>query len=252
MLNFLFKNTKTDNNNWNFIQTDIHSHILPGIDDGAPKIEDSLALIDAMRKNGFKKMVATPHVSEDLYPNTKEKILEQRDFVRQKVLGFNWDIEIDAAAEYMIDEGFIALTESKEKLLAISDNIVLVEMSYLVESPFLNNALFAMQVHGYQPLLAHPERYNFYHHHLEKYDELKERGCLFQLNTIALSGYYGKGVKKTAEYLLSKNMYDYCGSDIHHLRHVKALNSILEMKAFQQIQQYPFLNNALYLSRNAV
>ncbi|MGF7229978.1 tyrosine-protein phosphatase [Arachidicoccus sp.] len=252
MFNILFKNSNSVKNNWNFIQTDIHSHILPGIDDGAGKIEDSLALIDAMRKKGFKKMIATPHISEDLYPNTKEVILQQRDLVRQKIAALQWDIEIDAAAEYMIDERFIALTESSEKLLTIAGNMVLVEMSYLVESPFLNNALFAMQVHGYQPLLAHPERYNFYHHQLEKYDELKERGCLFQLNTIALSGYYGKNVKKTAEYLLNKNMYDYCGSDIHHLRHVKALNSVLDLKYFQQVKKYPFLNNTLALSLKAV
>ncbi|HEY0298157.1 MAG TPA: CpsB/CapC family capsule biosynthesis tyrosine phosphatase [Arachidicoccus sp.] len=245
MFGFLRNKNNNPANNWKFVQTDIHSHILPGIDDGAKTIHDSIGLIKNMYNHGFRKMVATPHISEDIYPNAKETILERRDLVREKVAALKIDMKIDAAAEYMIDERFVSLAESEEGLLTIHGNHVLVEMSYLLESPFLHTALFTMQTRGYQPILAHPERYNFYHNDLEKYDELKEKGCLFQLNTIAFSGYYGKNVKKTAEYLFNKNMYDYCGSDIHHLRHIQALNSVLKSKIFNQLQEYPFLNNSV-------
>lgn len=233
--------------NWRFIQTDIHSHILPGIDDGAQTLDDSIALIKTMQEHGYKKMVATPHVSEDIYPNTSEIILAQRDIVRQKLNELNINIKIDAAAEYMIDQTFVQLTE-KALLLPIHDNHVLVEMSYLVESPYLDIALFTLQTHGYKPILAHPERYNFYHNNLDRYEELRDKGCLFQLNIIALSGYYGKGVKKTAEYLLNKGMYEYCGSDIHHLRHTHALNSVLSSKSIAQLQEYHFHNKKLELT----
>lgn len=245
MFNF-FRSKNKISSNWRFIQTDIHSHILPGIDDGAQTMDDSIALIRTMYSHGYKKMIATPHVSEDIYPNTRETILAKRDMVRQKLAELSIHIKIDAAAEYMIDETFVKLAENEE-LLTIHDNCVLVEMSYLVESPYLDIALFTMQTHGYQPILAHPERYNFYHNNFDRYDELRDKGCLFQLNAIAFSGYYGKGVKKTAEYLLNNGMYEYCGSDIHHLRHVNALNSVLDSKVISQLQEYHFINKKLEL-----
>ncbi|SDZ86088.1 Tyrosine-protein phosphatase YwqE [Arachidicoccus rhizosphaerae] len=232
---------------WGFVQTDIHSHILPGIDDGAQNIEDSLKLVESMYKHGYRKMVATPHSSEDIYPNDTATILARRDLLREAVLKEGIDMQIEAAAEYMIDERFVKMVESGEQMLTIHENRVLVEMSYLLESPYLHNGLFALQTHGYQPILAHPERYNFYHNSLEKYDELKEKGCLFQLNLIAFSGYYGKHVKKVASYLFEKGMYDYVGSDIHHIRHTNALHSVLQSKIMSELIEYPFINGNISL-----
>lgn len=236
---------KADTKNWTFIQTDVHSHILPGIDDGAQTMEDSLDLVQSMYERGYRKMVATPHSSEDIYPNSHATILAKRDELRAVLLKKGIPMEIEAAAEYMIDERFVKMVESGEQILTLHDNRVLVEMSYLLESPYLHNGLFALQTHGYQPVLAHPERYNFYHTDLDKFDELKEKGCLFQLNLIAFSGYYGKNVKKTAMYLFNKGMYDYCGSDIHHLRHTNALHSVLDASILSELQSYPFINKQL-------
>jgi len=230
---------------WSFISTDIHSHVMYGIDDGAKTVEDTISLVKAMYNLGFRKMVTTPHVSQDIYRNTKKGILQKLAEVRKIIADQKIDMEIDAAAEYMIDENFIALSESDEKLLTLYENRVLVEMSFMFETPYLSNALFIMQTRGYQPVLAHPERYNFYHHQLEKYDELKEKGCLFQLNMISFSGYYGEGVKKTAEYLFEKKMYDYCGSDVHHLKHINALNSLQNKPIMEKLSTYPFLNKEI-------
>lgn len=242
MFSLFKKNPKSPSADWSFVNADMHSHILPGIDDGAQTIEDSLNLIEVMYHHGYRKMIATPHSSEDIYPNSNETIIRQRDAVRLAVQEKGIDMEIEAAAEYMIDERFVKMVESGDQVLTIHEQKVLVEMSYLLESPYLHNGLFALQTHGYQPILAHPERYNFYHNHLEKYDELKEKGCLFQLNLIAFSGYYGKNVKKTASYLFEKGMYDYCGSDIHHLRHTSALNSVLDSSILKELRAYPFVN----------
>ena len=230
---------------WGFVQTDIHRHILPGIDDGAQTLEDSLNLVESMYRHGYRKMIATPHSSEDIYPNDTKTILERRDRLREAVAQKGIAMTIEAAAEYMIDERFVRMVESGDQMLTIHDNRVLVEMSYLLESPYLHNGLFALQTHGYQPILAHPERYNFYHNTLDKYDELKDKGCLFQLNLIAFSGYYGKHVKKAATYLFEKGMYDYVGSDIHHVKHTHALHSVLESRILSQLESYPFVNARL-------
>lgn len=235
----------TKTRDWEFVKTDIHSHILPGIDDGAQCLEDSLTLVDSMYRHGYRKMIATPHSSEDIYPNDTKTIMDARDILRRAVEQKGIDMQIEAAAEYMIDERFVRMVESGDKILTIHDNRVLVEMSYLLESPYLHNGLFALQTHGYQPILAHPERYNFYHNSLDKYDELKEMGCLFQLNLIAFSGYYGKHVKKIASYLFEKGMYDYVGSDIHHTRHTNALHSVLESRILSELADYPFINGTL-------
>jgi len=234
--------------NWGFLHTDIHSHILPGIDDGAASLQDSLNLIGAMQGQGFSKMVATPHISEDIYPNSRGTILRQRDALRGALKNQGIHFPVEAAAEYMIDASFLSLVSAAERLLTLdggNGNKVLVEMSYLSESPYLAQALFALQTQAYQPVLAHPERYNFYHDRLEKYDELLEKGCLFQLNTISLSGYYGKHVQKTAVYLLRKKMYHYCGSDIHHLRHTRVLSNMLHDPVLNELESYGFKNREL-------
>jgi len=234
-----------DDRNWLFLAADMHAHILPGLDDGAQNIEQSMELIESMQSRGFEKMVATPHINEDIYRNNGITIGKALAGVKQEAERRGLTIKIDAAAEYMMDAGFMKLLEQDEPLLAIYENKVLVEMSYIQESRYLYDALFLMQAKGYKPILAHPERYNFYHNRMNRYEELKERGCMFQLNVIALSGYYGKEVKRTAEQLLEASMYDYCGSDIHHARHTQAMTAVLNGSYFDRLASYDFLNREI-------
>lgn len=242
----LFKSKlKSSSDSGRYPGTDMHSHILPGIDDGAATVEDSLQLVEAMRQMGCQKMIATPHISEDMYPNTPECILAKRDELRETLDKKNIPMQIEAAAEYMIDEQFLKLVE-KENLLTIDgDKQVLVEMSYLSESPYLFAAVFKLQTHGYQPVLAHPERYQFYFDKPEAFDELLSKGCIFQLNALSLSGYYGKMVQKTAAHLIRKGHYSYIGSDVHHLRHTNQLNKILGESAYAKLDKRVLLNEGL-------
>lgn len=236
---------KKQDYDFSFLQTDIHSHILFGLDDGAKTIDDSLQLIKNMRSIGFTSLITSPHVHSDFYPNKKEDILAQLKKVKNTLTENDIDINIRTGAEYMINDGFMELLKKEEDFLTIHNKHILVEMSYLAESPFLQDALFQLQARGYTPILAHPERYNFYHSSYEQYKDLKNRGCLFQLNTIALTGYYGSHVKKTAERLFADGMYDYCGSDMHHMRHFNALKGILSTKIVQTLKEYPFKNREL-------
>lgn len=205
---------------------DIHSHLLPGIDDGAKDLNHSIELIKKMSSYGIKNLITTPHVLGDVYPNSSETIKEKLLIVQNELeaQGLN-DIKLNAAAEYMMDEQFSKRLENND-ILTLKDNYVLVEMSYF-NAPFnLYEILFEIQLKGYKPILAHPERYNFYHNDFENYYKLKKAGCLFQLNLLSLTPQYGKNVQKVSSKLLQEGIYDFVGTDTHHNKHLNLLNEI--------------------------
>ncbi len=234
----------TPGNAWGFLGADMHSHFIPGIDDGAKTIEDSLTMVRAMKDMGYRTLITTPHVMVDFYPNTSQIINEGLKNVQDALVANNIDIKIKAAAEYYIDEYFIELLE-KEPLLTIYNNEVLVEFSMLYEPPMLFEVLYKLLSKGYRPIVAHPERYIFFHNHLNKFSEMKDRGCLLQMNMLSVAGYYGGNIKAVANKLLSKNMYDYCGSDMHHEKHAAVLKAMVNTKDYHTFVNYPFLNSRL-------
>ena len=225
---------------------DIHSHLLPGIDDGAKDIEDSISLITKMSSYGIKNFITTPHVLGDVYPNTPQLILEKLALVRNTLKERNLnDIKINAAAEYMLDEQFSKIIET-ENILTLKDNFVLVEMSYFNAPYNVYDILFELQLKGYKPILAHPERYKFYHNDFENFYKLKKAGCLFQLNLLSLTEQYGKGVQKTAQKLIKENLYDFVGTDTHHHNHLNLLKKIGKSKIRKDIIHL-IKNNARFL-----
>ena len=230
---------------------DIHSHLLPGIDDGAKDLEDSIALIEKMSSYGIKNFVTTPHILGDVYPNTPEIINAKLKVVQKELINRNrTDINIKAAAEYMLDEQFLTLIENDQPLLTLKNNLVLVEMSYFSPPINLYDMLFQLQLKGYKPVLAHPERYNSYHNNFRIFTKLKSAGCLFQLNLLSLTDNYGKAVRKTTDRLLKEGMYDYVGTDAHHLNHLEALQNIRTIK--NQKLLLPLLENNLRFIKNEI
>jgi len=214
---------------------DIHSHLLPGIDDGAKDLEDSIALISKMSSYGIKNFITTPHVLGDVYPNSSKLILEKLSEVKDELKKRQMlDINIKASAEYMLDEQFCKLLENDD-ILVLKDNLILVEMSYFNAPYNLYEIIFDILNKGYKPILAHPERYNFYHDDFQNYYKLKKAGCLFQLNLLSLTEQYGKGVQKTAEKLVKENLYDFVGTDTHHNRHLNLLKTIGNKKTKDKI-----------------
>ena len=223
----------------NFV--DIHSHLLPSIDDGAKDIDDSISLIIKMRSYGITNFITTPHVLGDVYPNSSKIIKEKLNLVQSelKKRGIN-DITIRAAAEYMLDEQFSKLLEADD-ILTLKDQFILVEMSYFNAPYNLYEILFEIQLKGYKPVLAHPERYNFYHDDFQNFYKLKKAGCLFQLNLLSLTKQYGKGVQKTAEKLIKENLYDFVGTDTHKHDHLNLLKKIGTSKIKKNIDH--LINN---------
>lgn len=213
---------------------DIHSHILPGIDDGAKSIEDSLFLINEFEKLGIKKCIATPHIMSSVWENSANTILPALDCV-QKSISNSKVFSIKAAAEYMMDDNFVKLFKSGD-LLTLKDNYVLVEMSYLNMPINLYEIIFELQVAGYKPVLAHPERYTFFHNRTDEYVKLKKSGCSLQLNLLSSTGYYGDNVSKCADFLLKNNLIDFVGSDVHHKKHIDFFYKKIILKNIESLK----------------
>jgi tyrosine-protein phosphatase YwqE len=229
------------NADWSFLVVDMHSHLIPGIDDGASSMTDSLTMIKELKEMGFQKIITTPHIKHDHYKNNQEIILSGLDDVRRELKANNIDIEINAAAEYYVDDIFMDMLESNQ-LLTIHNNEVLIEFSFMFEPVNLMKTIFRIQTKGYRPIIAHPERYLYFHQRPETYNDLKDRGCLLQLNTLSLFGYYGKREQQMAEELLEENLYDYCGTDMHHAKHSEIIRLSGGYKAYHQLKAYSFRN----------
>ena len=179
---------------------DIHNHILPGIDDGAKTVVESINLIQGFSEIGIERFIATPHIMDNYYPNTTHTINQSLAIVKNELLARNLShISIAAAAEHMIDSNFEVLLE-KSEVLPIQKNYLLIEMSYLQASINFEEALQKISSKRFFPILAHPERY-VYLHHSKKYSHYKNKGVLFQLNLLSLGAYYGKEVSKMAHQL---------------------------------------------------
>jgi len=223
---------------------DIHSHLLPGIDDGSPDLSTTERLINGLKNIGFTKFITTPHIISDVWNNTRSSIQETEKKTKVNLVNLNLDNKLKAAAEYMIDSQFRALFTT-EPLLTLRDNYVLVEISYLRPPIQFYETLFELQTYGYKPVLAHPERYNFYHHNLNEYTKLKNAGCSFQLNMLSTTGYYGPNVAKAANFLLGNRMIDFIGSDVHHNRHLECITKKVVLKNHQFLNDV-FENNSFF------
>lgn len=209
---------------------DIHNHILPGIDDGAKTVQESLELLKGLEALGIKQFIPTPHIMQDFYPNTADSIGDAYELLlgslNKKTLN---KITINPAAEYMLDGHFESLL-NEGQLFTLKHNYALVEMSYFQPPINLEELIFKIKLKGYIPVLAHPERYAYYHNNLDYYARLKHLGCLFQLNLLSLSAYYGSSVQKTGNYLLDENLIDFAGTDVHNIYQVETLSNLVLKK----------------------
>lgn len=248
MFNFFKRSEKPVEPDLSFLGIDMHSHLLPGIDDGLQELDSTAAFIKDLRNLGYRKLICTPHILSDLYPNTPATILPKLELVRGALKAANIDMQVEAAAEYMIDHMFSELLAKtkKEDLLTIGEGYILVEMSYLSPSPNFDQTIFDLRMLGLHPILAHPERYSYYHNHFEQYERFKDLGCKLQVNLLSLSGGYGPHVKKTAERLFKSGMVDFLGTDMHHERHLSMLKNLATKKEFYElVKNADLLNHTL-------
>ena len=223
---------------------DIHSHLIPGIDDGSKTMEESLDLIRRYKALGFKKLITTPHIMSDAFRNTPDIILGGLDKLREAIRKEGLDMEVDAAAEYYFDADFTKLI-SQKNLMTIAGKYVLFEVSYMNAPDNIMQVVFDLQIAGYTPILAHPERYPFWYQRFDEYHKLKEAGTLLQLNTNSLCGYYGPDAKKVAEKMVDANLIDFIGSDMHGARHMDALERTVNEKYLWKLASRGMKNSGL-------
>ena len=223
----------------------MHSHFIPSIDDGSDSVATSIALIKGLVALGYKNIITTPHVMSDHYPNSSEDILNGLEKVKKGLITEGVNINVHAAAEYYLDEYFLNLLET-QPLLTLWDNYVLVEMSFYSPPRGWEDYFFKIALKGYQPILAHPERYPYFHKSYVEYAEIKEKGVALQVNVLSLIGYYGESVKKTAFRLLDDKLIDFLGTDMHHVRHLETVTNQLQNPDIQRIiANYPFKNSQI-------
>lgn len=206
---------------FSFLGADMHSHLVPGIDDGAPDLDSSLEMIRRMKALGYSKLITTPHVFLEFYNNDTEKITRHFEKLKSAVAEQEPDIALEVAAEYYLDNLFLSAV-LPHGLLSFGNKYVLVEVSMAGWPRQFSDMIFAIQAEGYTPVLAHIERYLF-EEDIKIYQQLKDKGVLCQMNLLSILGYYGKGVKHLAETFLEHQLYDFCGSDMHHIRHAENL-----------------------------
>jgi tyrosine-protein phosphatase YwqE len=229
-----------------FLGIDIHSHLIPGIDDGSPDMETTIILLKKFIDLGYKKVITTPHIMSDYYKNNPEIILSGLDKVKTEIKKNNLSIEIEAAAEYNLEPEFEDLLEKNNLLTFGPDKYLLFELSFFDEPPRVNDIIWKMREKGVSPVLAHVERYAYWHKDYDKIEEMINRGVKLQLNIGSVTGAYGPEVKKVANRLIKDKVIDFVGSDCHHEHHLEMIKHASRLPIFHSlVQQEQILNKLL-------
>lgn len=218
---------------------DMHSHLIPGVDDGAKDVADSLQLITGLRELGFHHLITTPHTLQDIHPNTTETLQNGHALLEGKLPE---GITLNLSSEYYLDEQFQDQLKTGN-LMPLPGNRLLVEFSQISRPHDLEEVIFDLGIKGYQVVLAHPERFLFFHKQFNYYNRLKEMGVELQVNALSLTEHYGKGIKSIAEKLIEKDMIDFIGTDTHHLKHIEILKRVPASKHFARLVDSGLLKN---------
>lgn len=245
LLSSLFQSKNKEPYDLSDVGVDMHSHLIPGIDDGAQTMDHAIGMVLRFKELGYRKLITTPHIMSDHYKNTPEIINSGLEELRAELRKLKVNIEIEAAAEYYTDEFFMDKIE-EGNLLTFGENNVLFEFSFSAKPRQVNEAIFALKNNGYQPVLAHFERYAFYLDDGEAaVEDLKNRGVHIQMNLNSLTGHYGKPIKKQAEMLVDNQFIDYVGSDCHRIEHLDLLQEHLTDKYFHKLADLELKNKSL-------
>lgn len=244
ILNFFKQKTHTPLN-LGWMQVDIHSHLIPGVDDGSKSLEESIGLIKRLKEFGLRKLITTPHIMTEFYKNTPQTIQEGLHKLQNALDEQGIQIELEAAAEYYLDEVFLEKVENDEPLLTFGDKYVLIETGFINKPQMLHEAFFTLETKGYKPVFAHPERYLYLHQDPALLEALIDKAVWFQVNLLSLTGYYSKPVKSFAEKLLERNVVKFVGTDCHNANYLNALHGLTSSKFYDKLKTTNFANSRL-------
>jgi tyrosine-protein phosphatase YwqE len=229
-----------------WLKVDMHSHLIPGIDDGSKSMEESLDLVRRLAGYGLEKIITTPHIMSEYYRNTPEIIGMGLEDLRKAVKAEGITIEIEAAAEYYMDEIFLEKVKDGEKMLTFGDGYILVETGFINKPQMLLDTIFHLEMAGYKPILAHPERYQYLIADKKLQEELIDRRLLFQVNLLSLTGFYSKQVKDFGEMLVERDVVSLLGTDCHNARYLDMLETLPRYhKTFEKVRNLDLINTQL-------
>ncbi|MGK7394506.1 MAG: tyrosine-protein phosphatase [Candidatus Cyclobacteriaceae bacterium M3_2C_046] len=227
------------------IEVDIHSHLLPAIDDGIQSLDDTFEALQIFEHHGYRKVITTPHVYQEYYPNSYEDIVSLYEKVMAKLAQEEIYIDFEVAAEYFLDDHFIEKLEKGEKLLSFGEEYILIETSFMNEPVFLRDVIFLLNAKGYRPVLAHPERYLYFQNNVDLLEEIGNMNILFQVNMYSLVGMYNKPTQKLAEWLIDHEMVNFLGTDCHDVKQLHSLKDVHQTRGYKKALKLDLLNNSL-------
>lgn len=214
------------------ISTDMHCHIVPGVDDGSPDLDTSLRLLERMNEWGYNRIFASPHSTQDVFENTPQTLSEPFASLKNAAKAKGLCVELHHHMEYRMDEFFMEQLDA-DNVVTLPGKYILVENSFAIEPWGMESISYDLQNRGLKPILAHPERYSYYsQRNRKRYDELRAMGLYFQINLLSLAGHYGKLERETAIYLLENKMVQFLGTDIHRDSHITSIDRYLRSKQY--------------------
>ena len=222
-----FKKSKQKQVDMNAIQTDMHSHILPGIDDGAQNVEESIDLFQGLHNLGYQNLIATPHVMGDYYPNTHETIERALYILEHQKNGYSnlKDVHLDSAAEYFYDASLIAKARAKTLRTIGKGSRFLFEVSFQLRPLGIEEFIYQSRMNGYTPVLAHPERYLYLS--IDQILDWQSRGVEMQLDLLSILKKRNSEVALRSKQLVKKKGVKFIGTDIHRYQHLAQLEEAL-------------------------
>lgn len=225
------------------LAVDIHSHLIPGVDDGVQTFEESIGLLRGFESIGYKKIITSPHIMNDFYNNKESDLKKIHLSLKDKIQEHQIDIELELAAEYYLDDHLVErISKKDEPFLTFGNNYLLFETSFMNEPLYLKEFIFKAKSMGINPVLAHPERYLYLQNNSKLLEDLINREVLFQVNINSLSGYYSKPIKVFAQKLIDAKAVHFIGSDCHNHKHFEVLQASRKTKYFRKALELPLLN----------
>jgi len=226
-------------------KVDMHSHLIPGIDDGSKTMSQTIGLLSKLEEMGYKKVITTPHIMSDYYQNTPDIILNGLAELKNELATLNLNIQVEAAAEYYFDYAFMQQLQQKEKLLTFGDQYILIEFPFHAKPSKIDDLLFELLMQGYKPVIAHFERYLYFDDCVSLAQEWRDKGVSIQLNFNSIFGHYGVEVKRQAERLIDAEAIDFAATDCHNIDHLLILERNSTNSYLHKLSHLKLKNNQL-------
>ena len=219
---------------------DMHTHILPNIDDGSESMEETIKMLKEAKEVGFTDIITTSHYIENSYDITKRERKNIINEIKSKLDIENINIKLYNGAEAYISNNIYELIEKEELPTLNNSKYLLMELPMNNKVLYLENVIYSLESKGITTIIAHPERYSYVQKDIKFVEELVERGVLFQANYGSIIGKYGNDTSKCVKKLLKKKLIHFLGTDTHKSNSIYAQMNII-LKKLEKITGKEYL-----------